>query len=266
MDSEHRHELQQNDLEEFLTHFKEWWQKHGTNTLLTILIIVAVIFFYRWYSGREQRMLNTAYTELANAADPYAMTELAGEYDHIEGFAAAARLRAANQLTRQALGLETTAAAQEDAPVGEERQNMLEQARGLYQRVVESGSTTQLQVLNARFGLAAVQETLGDFEAAQQQYQTIQDEAGDQWSVLAARAKRLSSNISDIRQPIEFPEPPAPPAASTTPGAGQGESSFQSLENFDLSNVPEVPGAAESSEEDKPADSPIEIPPPPATE
>jgi hypothetical protein len=241
MDSQHRHELQTNDLAEFITHFKEWWTKHGTNTLLGILIVVAVIFFMRWYSGRETRILNEAYGELAAAADPFAKTEVAGKYESIDGFASTARLQAADMLLRQAIGV-TPSPNSEDAPTGEERTNMLNQAATLYERVTTSGST-KLQVLNARFGLAAVKESLSDFDAARAQYQKIQEEAGADWPTLAAKAGRLEGDLAEIRRPVNFPEPPAAPVIST-PTPEEGTINLTPDLN---SIIPQIPAPAPAS-------------------
>ena len=252
MDSQHRHELQTNDLEEFITHFKEWWTKHGTNTLMGILIIVAVIFFMRWYSGREDRILNQAYGELAAAADPFAKTEVAGKYESIDGFASIARLQAADMLLRQAIGVMPTPNS-DDAPAGEERTNMLNQAATLYERVTNSGAT-KLQVLNARFGLASVKESLGEFDAARDQYQKVQEEAGNDWPTLVAKAKRLEGDLAEIRRPVSFPEPPAAPAISAPNPATEGSINLSP----DLTNIipaaPAVPAAPEIPGE-KPAPS-----------
>lgn len=242
MDSQHRHELQQNDLAEFITHFKEWWTKHGTNTLLGVLLVVAVVFFMRWYSGREARILNEAYGELAAAADPFAKTEVAGKYESIDGFASTARLEAANMLLRQAIGV-LPSPNSEDAPAGEERANMLNQAATLFERVTTSGST-RLQVINAHFGLAAVRESLQDFDAARAQYQKIQQEAGAEWPTLAAKAKRLEDGLAEIRRPVNFPDPPAAPALAA-PTPDQGTLNVTPDLGKILPNLPAVPAAPE---------------------
>ncbi|MBI1369305.1 MAG: hypothetical protein GC162_11715 [Planctomycetes bacterium] len=264
MDSQERQELKQNELEEFLLHFKEWFSKHFANTLLIILLIIAGVMFARWYSGREKRALETAYGELANAPDPFGKIEVATRYESLPGFAGVARLDAADMLLQQALGLTGDTATA--APNADEKKRYLEQAQKQYQLVIDS-SKSAIQVFNARFGLAAVSETLGDFDKARQQYQQVEKDAGETWPVYGAQAKQMLADMDDIKSPVSFPPAPkAPPA----PAASTGPSTLPGLPGglIDSLTKPDavVPPPAPVTPEAPPVAPPAEKPAAPATD
>ncbi len=216
MDSQERHELKQNDLYEFLTHFKQWWEKNGTGTLLIICCLLGGVVGYRWYSGREARFLNDAWSELAMAQEPEQMVRVAEDYPDTP-VAAKALLRAADRLQEQALfGIpDETGNAPPRILNPEQTQQYRERAVKLYQNVLEqghSGDQPSLIALNARLGLAAAYESLGQFDQAEQQYRALQEEAGVH-GILASKAAVGLEQLDELREPVIFPDaPPLPPA------------------------------------------------------
>ena len=102
MDSQHRHELQQSDLAEFIAHFGEWWRKHGFKTLLLLLIVVGAAFIYRTYRTGVANTHDRAWFDLdqATSADQY--HGVAREHD-VPAIRALAHLRAGDWSLRRAL-------------------------------------------------------------------------------------------------------------------------------------------------------------------
>lgn len=268
MDSQERHDMKQNDLQEFLVNFREWWSKYGTILMLVILVALGGFVLARWYAGREARALEAAYSELdiaRGSGNPFALQEVAVRYEDVPGVAGMARLEAADLIVREVLGL---LPRQTDAPplTEEEKKDQLEQAAQLYLRVIELDQSP-LQVLNARLGLATVAETRGDFDAAREQYDRIQQQAGETWPALAHRAEQRMGDLGRIATPIEFPAPPDPPAI---PGMGEGE--FDSPLELPpglipgIGDMPEQPEQPEQSEQPEQTEQPDSSPPPAAPE
>jgi hypothetical protein len=252
MDSEERHELKQNDLLEFLQNFRNWWDRHGTNTLLTILVVIAALVGWNWWAGRNTRQLEAAWSAYAFAQSPEALQEVANRFND-SAVAGVALVTAADQLRHEimyARGMSEDAESNvpqvaDDEPISEAEQNKLLRAEALCQRAIEAGHGADgpsLVVLNARMSLAAVYEMLGryaegeeaeaHFDQAREQYGLVQQEAG-QYRTIAHQAEYQAAQVSALRTPIEFPEgpattaggeaePPAPQAAA--PGEEAGES------------------------------------------
>lgn len=216
MDSQERHELKQNDLYEFLTHFKQWWDKNGTSTLLIIVCALGGVMGYRWYSSRETRLNEQAWGAMAVAQQPDELVRVAEDYPDTP-VARMAMLQAGDTLLQQAtFGVPDP--ANEAMPrqlTAEETQDYLDRASKLYEKVIATGhgeGLPSLVVLNARLGLAATYESMGQFDKAVEQYTAVQKEAGP-YKMLASKASAQGKQIEALRQTVIFPE--APPVDTT---------------------------------------------------
>lgn len=205
-------EEEESDFQAFLRGARDLFDRYGTPILLAVLIVLLAVVVTRWYSGREQRMLEEAYGELAAATSPLSKQDVASRYEHVPGLAGRAYLSAGDMLLREAMGLPPLEQPQAEPPElsDEERAEKLQQAEQLYQRVIERNASA-LQVNNARFGLAAVYEMRGEFDAAAEQYELILEderEKGDPYGhgLLAAD---LRGNLDRVARPVDFPEAPA---------------------------------------------------------
>lgn len=222
MDSQERHDLKQNDLQEFILHFGQWWNKHGTTVLVILLLAVGAFTLTRWLSGREQRLLNEAYGDLQATTSPEGLEQVAQSYPNRKEVQAAALLRAADLLLHDAvvtLGQNPLDAAR----TPEQTRQLLTRAEKNYQQVIDLGGPT-LMTLNAHYGLAKTYESLavagvGDpsmFAKAKQQYQKVADSAGP-FAYMAARATADAERIDRISMPVDFPPAPVPAIESTLP-------------------------------------------------
>ena len=221
MDTEHRHELKENELYEFFRNFRDWWDKHGLSTMLIVLVALAGFLFYRWYSGKEHRELNTAWTAMTDTSSPEGLVRVADEHGDREGVRAYALLQAAHLLSQEAILGQTGMTAEGASLDAEQRELRLERAAELYQRVIELGEP-RLMVLNARFGLAAVYESMGRFDEAREQYE--QAARGSQlYSGLAEIAERKIRELEVLQSPVDFADAPATSEA-TDDDAGEAES------------------------------------------
>lgn len=100
MDSEHRHELKTNDLEEFLRNFSQFWNKHGTYIMLVLAALAVIFLGSRLYRTSQYQAHEGAWADLAAASTPEALRDVA--MNHREpAVQALALITAADQLLEQ---------------------------------------------------------------------------------------------------------------------------------------------------------------------
>jgi len=225
MDTDHRHELHQNDLVEFLGSFKAFWTKHGTKTLLIILALVLAFTLTRHYKTRQAQLRQAQLRDLAAANNPETLAAVANEYSdkHIR---ARALLKGADLSLTDAVGLLPPGyftAGQDPnapAPVTSDRTmaESLDKAEQMYNALLAINNLHPTYIANAKLGLAAVYETRGaiapageadaHWKRAQTLYKEVQEVAGERFPVLAEQAKIRLGMLDRIRQPVDFaPDP-----------------------------------------------------------
>lgn len=241
MDSEHRHELQENDLAEFLANFGSWWKKHGNTTIIVVLIISAYIAGKRWYDHSKAQAHEAAWSELAIQSSPESYELFAkGQSDPV--IRALAYLRAADQMLSLAAQTpeeptdkdQTDPLTPKDTPDQNNtddalngtapdltREQVLDRAASLYQKVVEQVEVHPVYRFNALLGLAAVAEGAGQWPEATRYYNLLLEEAGSGYESIASQARVKLAMLDQITTPIEFAPDPTPPTAETQPAANK---------------------------------------------
>jgi hypothetical protein len=218
MDSQHRHELEQNDLAEFIVHFREWWVQHGLKTLLMILVVVVALFAWQRYKVGQINRHNERWLEMSQASSPAAYHELAKLYDDA-GYTALAHLRAGDVALRKVVGGDNPLAAygipsQEPVLTDEEKADLLDGAEQDYNAVIGMSGADQMIRLNAMLGLAAVYETKQQWDDARGLYDQILENAGDDYATIAATARARRAALERAAVPVRFAPPPPPPVES----------------------------------------------------
>lgn len=200
---------------EFFHDIKTFWDRFGLSVLVVVLAILVVMLLSRYLSGREQRALEAAYSDLATAQSPFEMVDVANRYEHMPAFSGYALLEAAGVTLNEALGLQFSLTAAQLSE--EDKAKALDRAAELFNRVVKLNASP-LQVLNARMGIAAVLESQGKFEEAASQYETIRKEAGEGYAVIGQRAQNRAKDLEKLKVAVHFPAPkePAPEAKPGT--------------------------------------------------
>ncbi|MFA7236148.1 MAG: hypothetical protein WC058_04715 [Phycisphaeraceae bacterium] len=247
MDSEQRHELQENDLQHFLFHFNEWWKKHGTLMLLAVLILVAIVTGGRWYMGKDARERETAWADLTGTTSPEGLKEVASRYADRPGFAGYALLRASDQLGEQAM--DTAATDNADGQKSrDEIKRLMDGSVALAKQTIDApdapglaaSGTPSLVKLNARLRLAADYETLAQWDLAKAQYEAVRKDAGP-YKTLATLADLRLSRIASIEQPVTLPQ--APPKPKADPTAATPEKPDAPAPGTSVAPAPETPAA-----------------------
>lgn len=225
MDSQHRHELQQSDLVEFIAHFGEWWSKHGIKTLLLLLVVVGAVFLYRMHRTRVERAHDAAWYDLASATSGDQYRGVARAHD-VAAIHVLARLRAGDWALRKALapddglgGDERGAASQPADDLDQRRQSLLADAEHDYQAVIDYPAAHPTLVLNALLGLAAVAESRAQWDKAREIYAQIQEQASSGQERLAQIAARHAAVLELAAKPVIFaPESTPEPLVGTEAG------------------------------------------------
>jgi hypothetical protein len=235
MDPKHREELETNDLADFFQNFGQWWKKHGNRLLTVILLIVLALTAWRFYTVRQETIREGNWSELASltgapefrgladqTSDPAVRTlALLQAADllriHNAAAQAAPESPAASDAAASTAATASTASASPtlaiDTPRTQREQHLLE-AKALYQRVIDE-AFAPVYVCNAKLGLAAVLQTLGDHDGAAQLYHALAADAKDAFPLIAAQARANLAILDRLQSPIAF----APEASVTTPPA-----------------------------------------------
>lgn len=225
--------------------FIDWLRKWGTPILfVSALAAAGFALNQRWEKAKAEKVDN-AFIELGNAnqgenPSPDALTAVATEYDGVRSVGLLARLDAADAyLSAVQRGLKLGATLKpaasgrpdgtlenaDDALKPELKTSYLDQAGRLYQAVYEKSMgqpAKMLLSLNALYGLAAVAEGQGNFDAAKGWYEKIEQLTDHTpYSMHVEIAKARIAKLGDLAKlaPVltlaelpKRPEPPAPPA------------------------------------------------------
>jgi len=203
MDTQERHELKQNDLEEFLRHFNEWWSKNG-NTLLAIIAVCAIAFMvYRLWNSHNYKIHEAAWSELALTGSPESHRDIIKRHtDPIIRQLAA--LRGADGFLNRAIH-----ASDSDTMDDQAVEESLNEAESLYNLVINESKFAEFRI-NALFGLAAIAETRSHWDKAGQYYQQVIDSAGPGLSFFTRHAQARKDILDKLATPLVFAPEPEP--------------------------------------------------------
>ncbi len=219
MDPKLPDDFEQDDLSSFLSGAKAWWDKHGTQVLVVILVIALGAIGWRMYQRHQEEAFENAWGGLARAENPQIILSLAEQYDN-PTFKAMAYLKAGDLLRNRAESpapppAASQPAASQPAPLSAaDRQRLMTEAGSAYQKVIDTQKTPELLCDNARLGLAAVAESTGNWKQAAELYAAVQKDAGQRYPQLADQAAYLLKTMPDREQAPVFATAPASPPAT----------------------------------------------------
>ena len=221
MDSEHRHELKESDLANFLAAAKTWWGKHQTKVLLLAIVLAAAILYIRYSRASARNAHESKWVELNREMSPDALAKIS-ESSTDPVIRTLAALRAGDELLNKAI----KPTGQGEEPVTDaQRATALDQAEALFSSVVKNAPNKDYAI-NAQFRLATIAEQRGKWDEARQLYQAIQKDAGEGYEAFAARAAGLEKAIARAKtvpvfgpepKPVVTPDPTNPDPTKTDP-------------------------------------------------
>jgi tetratricopeptide (TPR) repeat protein len=266
MKTQHRHELQQNQLADWLESSIEKLKPYAS-ALVGVLVAVAIIIGVYMYVGAvERRNVTAAADQFISAIDGGGSSkELEAIVEDFHGTQAAtlAQLKLADMQLRNGTNL-----LYSNKPLARES---LANAARLFAAVDQSTHDPMLRAWSL-FGAGRAHESLGDLDKARTDYQNLVKDYPDSGLVESARI-----HLSQLSQPAtkEFydwfaKQDPRPPAADKEPGIPGVKPSFDFSEPLSPDGVklpsaldgapssgPQMPAdrPADSTAPDKPADS-----------
>lgn len=203
---------------EFIDFLQQW----GTPILLVACLGAAGFWGYRHLSSRQTQQRDAAWADFSaasagNNVSPESLVAIADQYDGTGSTSLLARLKAAEAyrgalLTGVKPGGQVNAEGQVEDPsdlmTDADRTQFLDLAEGLYQRVADDAAKDPqnlfLFTVNARFGLAAVEESRGNMDAAKAHYEEIV--ALCEGTALAAHAALAKERITKLPELAAMPK------------------------------------------------------------
>jgi predicted negative regulator of RcsB-dependent stress response len=195
MKSERRHELQHNELAEWLFKTGEQLKPHQNLIMAVIAAVAVAIIGYTWWTRHTASRINQGWTELGRAMDagsPDLFAAIADEYpDTVVGQTAAVLLG----------DVRLSAACNQRFASATLAQRELKAAQDSYAKVLENNLSETLRE-RATYGMARVRETDGQLDAAKQLYSDLVT----QWpsGAFAAAAKQRLADFKDPETKLMF--------------------------------------------------------------
>ncbi|MFN3168678.1 MAG: tetratricopeptide repeat protein [Phycisphaeraceae bacterium] len=195
MDSERRHELETNDLKEFLDNFKDFWEKHGNKLLMFLIVVLGGYAGYNYYNRWQEGKAEEAQQALeGGATSPDALAQqIAIEHDRVHDEA----MRRAGDLYL------AEARAADIKGKSKDADKALDKARSAYTALVNRGKSDAYK-LAGHEGLAMVAIEAEKWDEAKSQFAKMKELAGDRYLPQAARAQAGPAMIDLIRNPVAF--------------------------------------------------------------
>ena len=222
--------VQQADLTESRVNddFVLWLKTWGQNILLVVLAIAALAMGWHWWQQRQERAVDSAWVEMANARLPAALREIAARNEGNGAISSIAELRAADAYLGSILSnqrFDREAGAPDAALTPELRAEWLKEADALLAKVqartASASGTGQLGLLVAAlFGRAAVAEDQGDLAAAEGYLKEIG--ARTTGTDFASAAETATRRLESLRVATSAITLPAKPVVAAPPGMPAG--------------------------------------------
>ena len=220
MDSEERHELQENDLAAFFKNFGEFWEEYGTWIVGAVAAIAIVFAAYNLITSQIETAKQNAWLDLYGSVSYESYQLVAEEHSGKPAVVAAANLRGADLLLAQAN--EPTRGEDEQETSGLlNRDEALATAESMY-RAAHDAAPDLVFRLNALEGLGVVAESRYDLDAARERYTAIIDAAGEAYPAWRGRAEQRLAWLDELESgPVEFAPDPVSETPATQPAATQ---------------------------------------------
>lgn len=200
MDSKQRHDLETNDLREFIDNFKDFWDRNGNHILIVFMVVVGGYALYNLYNTWQTGKTEDAAQALIETSNPAALLTVAQDHELVF-----------NEAMRRA-GDQFHARARQHLFAGDvdEAKQDLEYATNTYQALADKTDSEAYRA-NAYLGLARVAESMEDWGKAEGYYKQAEQAAGEKYAFLANLAKQGLEDLETLRHPLPFGEDASPP-------------------------------------------------------
>lgn len=240
MKAEHRHELKQNELAQWLSNFPNWAKENIRMITYFCVVIVFIAGWYVWsYYKKNVIQLGekTRFSQMVTELNRSKMRTINGVENEGVDYSytliqTANKLRnfarntkndnmAAFAYIKQAEGLRAELYYRTE-PVGQKYlKDQIGKAEKAYENAIERAKDNPSLLALANYGLGLCAEELGSFDKAKGIYQRVIDNEQFAGTTAVISAKHRLNVMDDYREKIVFQEVKQlpPPASMTTPGA-----------------------------------------------
>ena len=246
MKAERRHELAENELAKVIKGAPTFWQQSGGKFLLGLIVVLLIIVLIQYQRRTAREGMAEAKSQLALARDltdqlqldtaqmtwlfappqetigrrKAALSEATNALDSALSLSDDRRIEAEAMLARGDLHWtaarlpEVPGAATQPALQMKSRKEYLSSAAEAYQAVVNGYTDVTHADMAARFGLAAIHEERGEWDAAEKMYKSIVADSGNITAYNGLAEGRLNI-LPTLRQPVIFGKPTTEPALAS---------------------------------------------------
>ncbi len=215
MDRDRLKDIQTADLSESNMNedFVVWLKTKGPTYLLFFMVIIAAYLYYvRYQQGETAYRAEAwiAYQEAVASGLPASHEDVAVSFADVDSIEGLGYISAGDAYLKSFVLGKTVGNAQENAtPLSEDdRTFYLEKADALYSKAValdDSSPQTTLIVVSGLYGRAAVSESRGDVEGAEQFYNQVISRVGDQYPSLASQAEARITSLPNLAVAVQLP-------------------------------------------------------------
>lgn len=222
MDSQHRHELQENDLQAFIIRIRYYLATYWQQLIIALSLVVLLITAIQFVRSRSYRHHEDAWMELSTVSSPDAARAVAQTHDDptvkVMAYLAGADLSLTRATSPNAMNLAGPEAPGK-APATVDPDIALKQAQEMYKAALSVPGVAPIFGLNARLGLASVAEARQDWAEASSQYQQVIKQAGTELPAITAQAQARLDLLDRVKKPVTLAPPEVAPVPTTAPAA-----------------------------------------------
>ena len=247
MKAQRRHKLAENELARVITKAPSFWQDSGGKFLAACVAVLVIVILVRYRINSNRESALAAVQNLATARtiieEELRRPEVLGVFTPPQDAATRRRtlFNDANDAIGRAMTLSDDKKISAEALLAKadlawtlanlpplpgaatkpslglrDPNELISSAAEAYQTIITNYPDEKYAAIAARFGLAAIAENKGDFDAAKAHYEKVATEAKDFPAYQQLATSRLAM-LDTLRKPVLLAPPATEPAATTKP-------------------------------------------------
>ena len=224
MKSEERHELKENDLAGWIYSVPAFLSRYGSYLLFALVLALLGFNLYRWYSSEQEKKVQKAWSELADAAEaenpPFKYNAVATQSE-VRGVQALAYLNIGNYY----LECLTLGGTPKNNPGVKYSADMADrESEKAFQKVLSDYTDQPLTCARAHLGLGLLYEDRHEWDRARREYELLTAKSGPYATIpVASVAQDRLDHLAEWSEPVTFGPPLViPTTASSRPADSHG--------------------------------------------
>lgn len=249
MKAERRHELETNELADWIVHFPQWLKDNQTSVIVGAVIAAGLIAYTIFFYSRQgkiweqKQVLATALLEqpawqketvLQGRVQGLGVSDI---FFNTAGSLQSTAVEVDNPLLAALAMIKRAEALRDELHYRPEvadpdvQKYQLQQAKSIYEQALEKSKGSPTIAAMAEYGIALCLEDMGDFEGAQKLYEKIADLPEYQGTSFDTRAKFRRQVLSDYKKGVFFAQVQRPQIEQPVGSASTGSTEQQQVPN-----------------------------------